>query len=86
MTRMEDARSESGAPADQDVTARVDAIREDRVHGSTDLAMQAVRVLADAAAADLNSDWAGRLSVVAEELALAKPPMAAVGNSVKILL
>ena len=75
-----------GTPVEE-IELRIAAIGGDRDHGSTFLAMEAVRVMA--AAAEVygpGPDWQARLSEVAGRLAAAKPAMAALRNATRSLL
>ncbi len=75
-----------GTPVEE-IELRIAAIGGDRDHGSTFLAMEAVRVMA--AAAEVYGpglDWQARLSEVAGRLAAAKPAMAALRNATRSLL
>ena len=75
-----------GTPVEE-LELRIAAIGGDRDHGSTFLAMEAVRILA--AAAEVygpGPDWQARLSEVAGRLAAAKPAMAVLRNATHGLL
>ncbi len=64
-----------------EIERRIVALGDDRDHGATYLAMEAVRVLAAAAGAyEPGPDWGDRLAEVAGRLAAAKPAMAGVKN------
>ena len=70
-----------------DVDGRIAAIQRDREHGATFLAMEALRVLGDAAkGCEPGTDWSDCLTGVARRLAAAKPAMAAVRNATDRLL
>jgi translation initiation factor 2B subunit (eIF-2B alpha/beta/delta family) len=69
------------------VGRRIAAIRRDREHGATFLAVEAVRVLGEVAlAGGPEPEWMARLLAVADELASAQPAMVAMRNAVSRLL